>query len=928
MMRRRFRSGALAAGLVTLLAGTAILLAAMDAAPPATAAEAGPTEIRLDTRDFALVLDRASQTLVSLAPKGEEGFDFAPIGRRAERQGDGFYHLGDIDLKLRLAGEQAWRDFSTAFRRAPVGPLPTGEGVLAAADLTPTLAATMPLRIERRWAVEEGRLALRFRLVNRADRAVEIGGLGIPMVFDNILTGRSLAEAHEQASFADPYIGQDAGYLQVTRLNGKGPALLVLPERGTPFEAYKPILDGKGTDGRPTMFNDGTPRSQTFEGFYDWMVASRAFAEDEWEGARQWNEPTTLTLAPGETRDIGLRFVLSPSIRAIEATLVAEDRPVAVGVPGYVLPMDLRADLFLNAPDGVRAVRSEPAGAIEIAQAPSVSGWRRYSLRGRTWGRARLRIDHADGSVQTVHYFVIKPAAEAIADMGRFLTTRQWYDDPADPFRRGPSIMSYDNDAGAIVLQDQRAWIAGLSDEGGAGSWLAAVMKQLGAPDPEELAKLERFVTETLDGRLQINEGPNAFGVRKSLFFHDPEAMPGFAYDPSIDWSTWASWDRAQAHSVVRSFNYVHVAATHWVLYRLARYHDGLVKAHDWRWYLDRAYETAIAMVRLAPRYAQFGQMEGDVYVDILEDLRREGMDREARALEAVMRARAERWAAEAYPFASEMAWDSTGQPEVYAWMRHFGHDDKAELTREVILGYDPTLPHWGYNGNARRYWDFIYAGKTKRLERQIHHYGSSNNAIPLFDSYRRDPTDQYLLRVAYGGLMGSLTNIDREGFASAGFHAYPDMMRFDGYSGDYGVSFFGHAYATASYLVDDPTFGWIGYGGEIERGGAEVAIVPRDSFRRRLFVAPAGLWLTLDAGKFRRVDYDAASGRVRIHLDPANPHTPRAYLNVETTAAGGTPYRPTGELPRERGAYVVGLTSSPAIVELNPTGTEPPPAQ
>ncbi|WP_129791065.1 DUF5695 domain-containing protein [Sphingosinicella sp. CPCC 101087] len=927
MVRRRFKRGGVAAALMALLAGTASPLAAIDAAPPEAEAGSPSTEIRLETRDFALVLDRTSQTLISLAPKGADGFDFAPAGRRAERRGDGYYHLGDLDLKLRFAGDEAWQDFSTAFRRAPVRPLEAGGTILAAADLTPTLGATMPLRIERRWAAEEGRLVLRFRLVNRADRAVEIGGLGIPMVFDNILTGRSLAEAHEQASFADPYIGQDAGFLQVTRLNGKGPVLLVLPERGTPFEAYKPILDEKGADGRPTMFNDATERAQTFEGFYDWMVASRAFAEDEWRGARQWNEPTTLTLAPGETRDIGLRFVLSPSIREIEDTLVAQDRPVAVGVPGYVLPMDLGADLFLNAPEGVRAVSSEPAGAIEIGQAPPVNGWRRYRLRGRMWGRARLRIDHEDGSVQTVHYFVTKPAAEAVADMGRFLTTRQWYDDPADPFGRGPSIMSYDKEAGAIVLQDPRAWIAGLSDEGGAGSWLAAVMKQLGAPDPEELAKIERFVTETLDGGLQINEGPNAFGVRKSLFFHDPEELPEFAYDPSIDWSTWASWDREQAHSVVRSFNYVHVAAAHWVLYRLARYHEGLVKAHDWQWYLDRAYETAIAMVRLAPRYAQFGQMEGDVYVDILRDLRREGMDREARALESVMRARAERWAAETYPFGSEMPWDSTGQPEVYAWMRHFGYDEKAELTREVILGYDPTLPHWGYNGNARRYWDFVYAGKTRRLERQIHHYGSSNNAIPLFDSYRRDPTDQYLLRVAYGGLMGSLSNIDREGFASAAFHANPDMMRFDGYSGDYGVSFFGHAYATASYLVDHPTFGWIGYGGEVERDGTEVGIVPRDSFRSRLFVAPAGLWLTLDAGKFRRVDYDAASGLVRIHLDPADPHTPRAYLNVETTAAGKRLYRPAGDLPQVRGAFVIGLTSSPTTVELRPTGGESPAA-
>ncbi len=30
--------------------------------------------------------------------------------------------------------------------------------------------------------------------------------------------------------------------------------------------------------------------------------------------------------------------------------------------------------------------------------------------------------------------------------------------------------------------------------------------------------------------------------------------------------------------------------------------------------------------------------------------------------------------------------------------MKHFGYQDKAEVTLNAILGYDPTIPHWGYN--------------------------------------------------------------------------------------------------------------------------------------------------------------------------------------------------------------------------------------
>src|SRR5438270_7525876 len=111
------------------------------------------------------------------------------------------------------------------------------------------------------------------------------------------------------------------------------------------------------------------------------------------------------------------------------------------------------------------------------------------------------------------------------------------------------------------------------------------------------------------------------------------------------------------------------------------------------------------------------------------------------------------------------MPWDSTEQEEVDAWTKYFGYADKADVTLNAILGYDPAIPHWGYNGSARRYWDFIFAAKDRRLERQLHHYGSGLNAIPLLTEYREHPGDFYLLRVGYGGTMGTLTDIDREGF-------------------------------------------------------------------------------------------------------------------------------------------------------------------
>jgi hypothetical protein len=874
-----------------------------------------------ETPDFLIRLQSTSQTLVALAPKGQGGFDFAPSGRFTQRLGDGNYRLGDIDLRIRPVGADAWQDYSSAFKRAPVKALKV-KGVLASADITPSLNG-IPLKVSRTWRLDKGQLALSFTLSNPGKDAIEIGGLGLPMIFDNIITNRTLDEAHEQASFYDPYVGRDAGYLQVTRLNGHGPALLVLPEKNTPFELYKPILDRTNRDHTPVIYNDPMRRGMVFEGFYDWMVASKGFADTDWKGVQQWNETTSLILKPGETRTFGLRFVLSPSIRAIEDTLAANKRPVAVGLPGYVLPTDLPADLFLKAPSAVKSIEVFPVGAVDIGtQQKAKTGWIKYVLTGKTTGRARITVTYADGQVQTVHYLVTKPEQQVVADMGHFLTTKQWFDDPKDPFHRGPSIMTYDRDEQKIVTDDPRVWVSGLSDEGGAGPYLATIMKELDNPTSDEVAKFEIFANQTLWGKIQVADGEHRYGVHKSIFYYEPKLMPEGTYDPKKDWSTWTSWNKQGADDLGRSFNYVHVAASWWTLYRLARYHEGMATQENWQTYLTRAESTVEAMMRDAPYYTQFGQMEGNVFLSILTDLRREGMTEKADTIEALMKGRADHWATEKYPFGSEMPWDSTGQPEVYEWLKYFHHDDQAASTREVILAYDPTLPHWGYNGSARRFWDFLYAGKKSRIERQLHHYGSSNNALPLFDSYRENPKDFHLLRVAYGGLMGSLSNIDDNGFGSAAFHSFPDTMNFDAITGDYGMSFFAHAYSAASYLANDPTFGWVGFGGVVTQANGKVTLAPKDSARTRLFVAPAGLWLTLDAGKVRSLAYDPKTGRVDLTLEPADAHTPAAYVNLATTTKDGKPYAPVTPLTQDKGAFAVTLGAVPQTVSFAPSSS------
>ncbi len=860
------------------------------------------------TPNFTLELLKSSQTVSSLRTADSEKFEFTPHDLLGKRNKNGYYHLGDLNFRIKTGANGQWESFSTAANRASVKSLtPENETILAVADLANTLPESSPLQVIRYWEKAGNGLALRFELKNISNQPVEIGALGIPMIFNNNFDGKELDQAHEETVFFDPYIGQDAGYLQVVRLNGHAPVMLVVPQGKTPFEAYRPLT------------NDPTPQGTTFEGFHEWMIYSKAYAENEWKGAEQWNCPTSLVLQPGETRSIGVKFILTDKVENIERTLIENNKPVAVGIPGYVVPKDVNARLFLKYNREVKQVTVEPAGALEVFETGKTkNGWVEYSIKGKSWGRVRLTIMYADGLKQTINYKIIKPESQVVADNGKFLTTNQWYGNPNDLFHRSPSVITYDNEKKQQVTQDRRAWICGLSDEGGAGSWLNAIMKQLVEPNPEEIKKMETFVNQTVWGGIQYNSGKLKYGVRKSMFFYSPDSMPAGTYSPDINFKTWAAWNRKGAEITDRSYNYPHVAAAHWVMYRLSRNYTGLVIHQSWQWYLENAYHTAIAMMEQAPYYAVYGQMEGTVFLLILEDLKREGYTDLAANLEKVMKGRAEHWETLSYPFGSEMSWDSTGQEEVYMWSKYFGFDEKAMVTLNAILAYMPTIPHWAYNGNARRYWDFLYGGKLSRYERMIHHYGSGLNAIPVLSQFRQTPDNLYLLRVGYGGVLGTLSNITEEGFAPCAFHSFPTDLRNDGISGDYGSGYFGYAINTATYLFQDKEFGWLAFGGNLNRKGDVVKVDLTTASKSRIFIAPIGLWLTLDAGKCKTITYNVKNKQVCLELEPANSFTPYAFLKVEQIRSGvNKKYELFGNAVSERDMYKIKLENKTKVIIL-----------
>lgn len=249
--------------------------------------EGATAQTTFSTSHFAEILADGSGVLQSLQPKtSSTQFDFSPSDVFDKRNSSVNYHTSDLTLRYRVGSSPEWIDADTATHCTTLSSVPSSQpGVIQSSRLA-AAAVGDDLSIIRTWFEYEGDLALNFTLQNvRSDNeTIEVGSLGFPLEFNTIFTGRSATETREKCVLVDPFIGLDAGYVQVTRLLGVGPHLVVTPlgDR-TKLEAWRFLLEHTNTTLRY--------QSQTFEGNYEWQVYTKPYAEQEWRTVVPWMSP-------------------------------------------------------------------------------------------------------------------------------------------------------------------------------------------------------------------------------------------------------------------------------------------------------------------------------------------------------------------------------------------------------------------------------------------------------------------------------------------------------------------------------------------------------------------------------------------------------------------------------------------------------------
>ena len=212
------------------------------------------------------------------------------------------------------------------------------------------------------------------------------------------------------------------------------------------------------------------------------------------------------------------------------------------------------------------------------------------------------------------------------------------------------------------------------------------------------------------------------------------------------------------------------------------------------------------------------------------------------------------------------------------------------------------------------------YGGRLQRIERQIHHYASALNAQVLLSAFRDDPSDLYLLRVGYGGIIAPLSNIHEDGCPSAAFHSYPETLRWDGYTGDYGPGFLGMVLNSGTYVSETDEVGLVAHGGILSTDGGSVAVQPREPVKKRAFIGPLGVLISIDAGIIEEFSYDTGSQAISVTLSQLEGAPQADNIVVWTESTSGRSWAVGGDnVTPSRNGWQVPMSGAQVTVQLSP---------
>lgn len=747
------------------------------------------------------------------------------------------------------------------------------------------------LRLVQQWNMKGEVLRMTLRLTNAGDERVCVEDLALCFHVDSDFSWGCNAAAKVIGHFG---LSGHNSHLMLERCDGQGPLLMVLPDEQTHLEYFEQPQKKQGS-------------------MAAYIHSGRARREAEQAGACIHLPATTLCLAPGGSREYGLRFLWAEDRAQAREKLVHFGLVDVQVLPGMTVPehTDVLVALRGNWPELALTL---PEGC-ELLDTQERSGYHVYRLRFGRLGENTVWLRSGD-RYANLEFFVTEALQILLEKRGAFIAAHQvkeaslWYDGLLAEWNNETAVQlgpdNYDKIGGWRIYEVT-------CDDPGLSKPAFLSSKLVEMPDVQQAAALDRYVERFVWGGLQCTEEePYPYGIYGIPDWH----VLRESEDEDI---------RGKLH-IWRIYDYPHIALMYYNLYRMAQLYPGLPLSRSADVYLIRAAKTLIAMFTVPLELDDWSAFGTGLYnelvtEEILEALRQENMPALHMRLERLWNRKAYKFAQRgADVFGSEYPFDTTGFESTHALARRalrLAKPGKRVEDREIApaaaASFMETQMRCNVSCRGEMEMTYWWYGSDYRGD-NLHYtlsYMSQMGGWAILDYALYCAADPFpYLRLGYGSLLSSwaLMNTGREetgwgwrfpgqehdGAASGGFEplylgkTWLDQPHHGGawyYSCEIDLGFCGYLRGAATVFALDPLFGPVCLGGRTEEQGDVLVVLPEDGVQRRFhMVFPrARLHLLCDRGHLERIVLDTVRGELRAVLNLAQTAGPARLALTQT---------------------------------------------
>jgi hypothetical protein len=773
--------------------------------------------------------------------------------------------------------------------------------------------------------VDEHNISWSISIKNVGAAPRQIDDLAIPLPIANSAPG---VESNRRVTILKHSLVEGyTSYMYWMRNNNIGPYLMLTPREDTKFEYW----DAQRSPPQTATQTSATP--QVGVGYRVYIHSAAAGTEAKAQGTK-WRQPnTSLKLNPGESRSYGFKLHWADNYDTVRQILVNEGLVDVHVVPGMTVPSDLFARFALRTKQTIRAVEAEFPEHTKIQSLGAKGDFNFYQVQFQRLGENRLTVRYGNWQHMYLEFFSTEPLETLIKKRAAFLAHSQhrdstkWYNGLITDWNMESQVLlspdNYDR------IQSWRIYAVTCDDPGlGKPAYLAT--KNAEYPKQNEVDALDYYITNFVWGGLQqTTKEPYPFAIY---------GIP--------DWKTnRESIDpgrNGQKH-IWRIYDYPHIVLMYHSMYRVAKNNPQIKTALPALDYLKRAFGTAVALFTVPMQVERWSAYRTGLYnelviVNVISDLRAEGMTTEAETLERHWKEKVKTFVnGQLNLFQSEYAFDSTGFEATHALAKYALQnadkpgENKTGIPQENALRFmqkqlasntfcrgwpEPAYYLLGsdYRGNGGNSFTLSYMSQMGGWS--VLDYALNYAAEP--DWYLRLGYASYLSAWAlmntgtpesnYGYWYPGKAN---DGGAGGGFEPAPfgqtwlNQPHHRGpwyYSSEVDLGYSGALRTAATILADDPIFGRFCFGGDWRTTSQGIEVIPKDGVRRRFHTLILGqkVHMVLDVARFveaQPIILKEDLSEIRFRIESDNPKNHSTTLRLTGLRPGTYHLRSGGKL-------------------------------